>query len=94
MYLQYVFYFSWVGAWWIGFLVFAVLLLILAPWLCIFPKSMDVPVSSKPTASSSSSADDNVTDDDDVYDSPPAQLTSGKLSGKQLAVRFYVGKWQ
>ena len=28
---------GWIGAWWVGFVVIAVLLMIFAPWLTLFP---------------------------------------------------------
>ncbi|XP_072029650.1 solute carrier organic anion transporter family member 2B1-like [Amphiura filiformis] len=31
---------GWVGAWWLGFLVFGPLMMLLAPFLCLFPREM------------------------------------------------------
>ena len=53
----------WIGAWWIGFLVIAALLMLFAPWLILFPARLPVPTGSKSQNNDASKVEKELTED-------------------------------
>ena len=53
----------WIGAWWIGFLVIAALLMLFAPWLILFPARLPVPTGSKSKNNDASKVEKELTED-------------------------------
>ena len=72
--------FRWLGAWWAGFLLFAIILVMLAPFFCMYPKSM-----SKTSRYSSADKTSTVTPHSEAEPTvnPSAVLSAAKIKGNK-----------